>query len=331
MKKASSYLFLVIVFCFTTGCWGDYEGRIRIDGSSSLFPLTEAVAEDFRSVYPEIKITVGVSGTGGGFKKFIRNDIDILNASRKLNKEDIEKCKKSGIEFIELPVSSDALVVAVNPENNFVDYLSTEELKKIWAPEAQGKIKYWDQVRVGWPHIPIVLFGAGPSSGSFDYFSLKIVGTKKAVRGDYTASEDDNMLVQGVSGIKGALGYFGLSYYLENKNKLKLVPIDDLRNDNGTGAYLPTEENIKTGMYQPLSRIEFLYINSKSAEKEIVKKFINYYLASAARLSKETGSIALQSDLYSDIMIRFNKQIKGTILNDDELLNVNTLHKELKN
>lgn len=313
MKKNHLHTVFILMLLFSmVSCFGEYNDRIRIDGSSTLFPLTEAVAEEFRSVYPEIKITVGVSGTSGGFKKFARNEIDITDASRPINSEEILLCKKNNVEFIELPVSLDGIVVAVNKENDFVKSLSVSELKKIWEPSAQGKIKYWNQIRSEWPKIPIQLFGAGPSSGSFDFFTTKIVGTKKASRGDYTASEDDNMLVQGVVGAKGALGYFGLSYYLENKDHLRAVMIDDENPQNGAGAFTPTEENIKNGRYQPLSRTEYLYINSKSANKEIIKKFVKYYLAVADNLLLEVGGIPLSKQMYLDALKKFDHNETGT-------------------
>lgn len=299
-----------LVYCLIfVSCYGSYEERIRIDGSSTLYPLTEAVAEDFRNVYPEIKITVGVSGTGGGFKKFSRGEIDIANASRRLTNDEKEICRKNNINFIEIPVCKDGLVIAVNPNNTFVDYLTVAELKRIWEPAAEGKIMYWNQIRSNWPHIQIQLFGAGYSSGSFDFFTKKIIGLKTASRGDVTASEDDNVLVQGVSGALGGLGYFGLSYFIENQNKLKAVPIDDEINSNGIGAISPSSTNISNGKYQPLSRTEYLYINAKSAKKEIVKTFINYYIVSAAKLTKEVGGIALSKASYIQALNKFEKHI----------------------
>lgn len=330
MKVSFTKTLLFCLIASQISCFGTYNDRIRIDGSSTLYPLTEAVAEEFRSVYPEIKITVGVSGTGGGLKKFVRNEIDIADASRVLTKSEIEQCKKNNVPFIEIPVSNDALVIVVNKSNNFVDHLTVKELKKIWEPGAQLKVKYWDQVRSNWPHLPIQLFGAGTSSGSFDFFTKSIMGEKKASRGDYTASEDDNMLVQGVEGAKGALGYFGLIYYLENKDNLKAIPIDDEISDNGIGAIYPNENNIKNGIYQPLSRTEFLYINKKSANKEIVKKFVDYYLVSASKLVDEIGGVPLQKETYLEALKRFDNGIEGSLFEDGELLNGKQLHERLK-
>lgn len=330
MRQRKYTVLVLFVGIMQISCFGTYEDRIKIDGSSSLFPLTEAVAEDFRAVYPEIKITVGVSGTGGGFKKFGRNEIDIANASRPLTPDEIDLCKKNNVEFIEIPVTNDGLVIAVNTSNNFIDYLTVDELKKIWEPSAQGKIKYWNQIRSSWPHIPIQLYGAGTSSGSFDFFTKSIIGMKKASRGDFTASEDDNILVQGVSGARGGLGYFGLSYYLQNKDKLKAIPIDDEADSNGIGSYLPTEENILNGTYQPLSRTEFLYINAKSSKKEIIKTFVDYYLISASKLTKEIGGIPLQKEIYLEAMKRFDNRITGTIFIQGETLSADLILKRIK-
>jgi phosphate transport system substrate-binding protein len=330
MRVPFEKILLCIIIVSQISCFGSYDDRIKIDGSSTLYPLTEAVAEEFRSVYPEIKITVGVSGTGGGLKKFVRNEIDIADASRVLTTSEIEQCKKNNVPFIEIPVSNDALVIAVNKSNNFVDYLTVNELKMIWEPGAQLKIKYWDQIRSEWPHLPIQLFGAGTSSGSFDFFTKSIMGEKNASRGDYTASEDDNMLVQGVEGAKGALGYFGLIYYLENKDNLKAIPIDDERDDNGKGAIYPDENSIKNGYYQPLSRTEFLYVNKNSANREIVKKFVDYYIVSASKLVDEIGGVPLQKDTYIEALKRFDNGIEGSIFKEGELLNGKQLHERLK-
>lgn len=289
---------LILISALFSSCFGNYEDRIRIDGSSTLFPLSEAVAEDFRKANPEIKVTVGVSGTSGGIRKFIRNEIDIADASRKMNAKEIEECKKNGISYIELPVSKDGIVIAVHPSNNFIDYLSVAELKKLWEPSAQKKIMYWDQIREDWPHEKIQLFGAGTSSGSFDFFTLKIVGIKKASRGDYTASEDDNLLVQGVIGAKNSLGFFGYSYYKENASKLKLVAIDGANKALQLNPILPSVESIQKGVYQPLSRTEYIYINKKSFEKQIVKEFCLYYILNAEKLLIETGGIPLSKESY---------------------------------
>jgi phosphate transport system substrate-binding protein len=291
-----------LLICFAFGmvsCFGSYKEKIRIDGSSTLFPLSEAVAEEFRKLNSEVKITVGVSGTSGGFRKFIRNEIDIADASRKMNAMEMEECKKNNITFLELPVSKDGIVIAVHPSNDFLQYLTVNELKKLWEPSAQNKINYWSQINPDWPKKKIQLFGAGTSSGSFDFFSSKIVGIKKASRGDYTASEDDNFLVQGVAGAKYAIGYFGYSYYIENAEKLKLIPIDDGIDNNGQGPILPQKTTIRNNTYQPLTRTEYIYINKKSLTKKVVRDFCLYYIHIAPSLLEEIGGIPLEPSEYS--------------------------------
>ncbi|HET6243787.1 MAG: PstS family phosphate ABC transporter substrate-binding protein [Bacteroidetes bacterium] len=293
------------------------KGDIKIDGSSTVYPLTEAVAEEFRTVQPDIKITVGVSGTGGGFKKFSRGETDISNASRLIKESEIQACKENGIEFIEIPVAYDGLAVVISKENTWVDFLTVEELKKIWEPSAQGKIMKWSQIRAGWPDSEIHLYGPGVASGTYDYFTEAIMGKAQSSRGDYTASEDDNVLVQGVSTDKLALGFFGLAYFTENSDKLKLVPIDDLNDENGSGPITPTIETVENGTYQPLARPEFIYVNAKSAEREEVKAFINFYLENAAALAKETGAIALPKEVYAEALKRYEEKIVGSVFDKE--------------
>lgn len=299
------------------------SGEIRIDGSSTVYPLTEAIAEEFRNEVPNIRVTVGESGTGGGFKKFLRGEIDINNASRLITKEEAELCRQNGIEFIELPVSYDGLAVVVNKENNFVNYLTVNELKKIWEPEAQGKIETWDQVRAGFPKLPLNLYGAGTASGTYDYFTEAITGKAKASRGDYNASEDDNVLVKGVSSDKNALGYFGFTYYEMNADQLKLVPIDDQNDANGKNPVAPGRETVSNGTYQPLSRPLFIYINAKSAEKPETQAFIKFYLENAGALVEEIGGIALPQEVYQLAQARFNKKITGSAFSDKNMVGVN--------
>jgi phosphate transport system substrate-binding protein len=317
--KVKTLLILFLLFALY-GCFYTYEERIRIDGSSTLFPLTEAVSEEFRKIESETKITIGVSGTGGGFKKLARNEIDIANASRGITEDEINLCLQNGVKFIELPVSYDGIVVVVHPDNQFVDYLSISELKLIWEPAAQGEILFWDQVRPGWPHKRLQLFGAGTSSGSFDYFTKAVVGIARASRGDYTASEDDNVLVQGVSGAKGALGYFGIAYYQENKNKMRAVPIVDDRRGGKTDPVFPTNDNITSGKYQPLARTEFLYVNLASAEKAAVQRFISFYLSEATSLETEISGVPLSPLAYKEAQRRFNLKITGTIFEANEIV-----------
>ena len=284
---------------------------VKIDGSSTVFPVTEAVAEDFqKSKKGAIKVTVGISGTGGGFKKFCRGEIDISNASRPILKSEIEECRKAGIEFIELPVAFDALTVVINPKNSFIKQLTVAELKKMWEPAAQGKVMTWNQVNPAWPNQPLKLFGAGADSGTFDYFTEAINGKSKASRGDFTASEDDNVLVQGVSRDVNALGFFGFAYYAENKDKLKSVPIVE---KDGKPAVAPSEASVLDGSYQPLARPIFIYVNSKALAKPEVKEFANYYIAHAAKLSNEVKYVPLPDRIYKAGMARLNKMEKGTV------------------
>ena len=286
----------IAMFYFLTtlsSCFKQYKGKIQIDGSSSVYPITEAVAEEYRVNHSNIRITVGVSGTGGGFKKFARGETDISNASRPITAKEAAACKANNIAFIEIPVAYDGLAVVVNPDNNFVDFLTVAELKKIWEPAAQNKITSWQQVREGFPDLPIRLYGAGTSSGTYDYFTEAIVGKAKSSRGDYTASEDDNVLVQGVASDKGGLAYFGLAYYLENKAKLKLVGID-----NGSGPQFPSDSTVTNGVYSPLSRPEFIYVNAASATNIVVKDFIRFYIDNAVQLVKEVGYVPLPTNVY---------------------------------
>src|SRR5690606_25149961 len=242
----------------------DLSGSIQIDGSSTVYPVTEAIAEEFRAEAPDVRVTVGVSGTGGGMKKFGRGEIDIVNASRSMNKAEQAAAKENNIAFLELPVAYDGLTVVIHPDNDWVKDITVAELKKIWEPEAQANITRWNQIRPEWPSEEIHLYGAGVESGTYDYFTEAIVGKSHASRGDYTASEDDNVLVQGVSTDPNALGFFGYAYYEENKAKLKAVPVNDEDESNGAGAILPSPETIKDGSYAPLSRPLFIYVNSKA-------------------------------------------------------------------
>ncbi|MEK7880727.1 MAG: PstS family phosphate ABC transporter substrate-binding protein [Deltaproteobacteria bacterium] len=286
---------------------------VKADGSSTVFPISEAVAEEFQKTIKDVMVTVGLSGTGGGFKKFCAGETDISNASRPIKTSEMELCKKNNVEYIELPVAYDGLAVMVNPKNTWVTGMTVEELKKIWEPAAQGVITKWSQVRKGWPDKEIRLFGPGVDSGTFDYFTQAINGTEKASRGDYTASEDDNVLVQGIATDQNAIGYFGIAYYENNKGKLKLVPIDDGYNDNGRGPILPSEKTINNATYQPLSRPLLIYVSKKSLEKPEVAGFIAFYLKNAATLSKEVGYVPLSKELYDLAAARVNKKKTGTI------------------
>ncbi len=284
---------------------------IKVDGSSTVYPITEGVAEEFQKVKKgAVKVTVGISGTGGGFKKFCRGETDISDASRPILKKEMEECKKNGIEYIELPVAYDGLSVVVNPKNKWADCMTVEQLKKIWKPESQGKKFYWSDFNPKWPKEEIKLCGPGSDSGTFDYFTEAIVGKAKAQRGDYTASEDDNVLVQFAQREKGALCYFGLAYVEENKGKIKPIAI---KNPKTGKCVHPTLETVKSGEYQPLSRPLFIYVNVKSLERPEVKEFIDFYLKNAGKISKQVGYIPLPDKAYELARKRFEKREKGTV------------------
>jgi phosphate transport system substrate-binding protein len=271
----------------------DLSGNISIDGSSTVYPISQAVAEGFMDSNGGVNVTVSESGTGGGFKKFVNGELDITGASRPIEPEEVEAAKANGIEFIELPVAFDGLSVVVHPSNDWADSLTVEELKAIWSPDS--KINNWKDVRAGFPDVPMKLFGAGTASGTFEYFTEAIVQKKKSSRSDYQASENDNTLVQGVAGDKGGLGYFGYAYYIENKDKLKIVKID-----GGKGPIEPTEATINDGTYAPLSRPLFIYINRKSMDRPEVKAFAKFLLSAEGRpFIKETGYIELPETAYT--------------------------------
>ena len=301
-------IIICIFSLLLVSCFKKYAGRISIDGSSTVYPITEAVAEEYRKIQPDIRVTVGVSGTGGGFKKFARGETDISNASRPIKQSEIDECLKNNITFIEIPVAYDGLAVVVSPSNKFVNHLTVEELKKIWEPGAQNVIMSWKQVRSSFPDVPLRLYGAGTSSGTYDYFTEAIVGKAKSSRGDYTASEDDNVLVQGVSSDQGALGFFGLAYYTENKNKLKLVGIDA-----GKGIIFPSDSTVRSGTYAPLSRPEFIYVSNRVAGDPIIQDFIKFYMEKAAPLVQEVGYVPLPQEVYQLGYQRFFNRKTGSI------------------
>jgi len=309
---------LLKTWIILTGCflWGVSYVRaevVKVDGSSTVFPITEAVAEEFQKGSGGIKVMVGISGTAGGFKRFCRGETDVSDASRPIKASEISACKEGGVEYIELPVAYDGLAVVVSKDNDWVDHLTVKELKKIWEPDAQGVVTKWSQVRTGFPDENISLFGPGTDSGTFDYFTEAINGKSGKSRGDYTASEDDNVLVEGVSSEEGGLGYFGLAYYEANKNKLKLVSVDDENDGNGSGPILPSAETVMNSTYQPLARPIFIYINAAAAKKEYIRKFVEYYLKNAAGLVEEVGYIPLQDESYDAALKRFESGINGSV------------------
>ncbi|MFQ5597478.1 MAG: PstS family phosphate ABC transporter substrate-binding protein [Nitrospiria bacterium] len=307
-------LFISIGFTMLTAgfVWAK-SPQVKIDGSSTVFPITEAVAEEFLAVQPRARITVGVSGTGGGFKKFCAGEIDITNASRPIKPSEVEQCAKKGIEYIELPVAYDGIAVVVHPQNDWVDALTVRELKMIWSPESQGKVTQWKQVRPGFPNREIHLFGPGVDSGTFDYFTEAIVGKGGASRGDFTASENDNVLVQGISTDINALGFFGVAYYEYNKDRLKLVPIDDENDANGKGPIPAEYDKVLNGRYQPLSRPIFIYVGKKAADRPEVSAFVQFYMENGAFLSKDVGYIALSERAYRLGLMRFENRKTGSV------------------
>ena len=282
---------------------------IAIDGSSTVFPIGEAVAEEFQRANRGARVTVGTSGTGGGFQKFCRGETDMSNASRPIKAGEAAACRSAGIEFIELPVAYDGLSVVVHPRNTWAASMTVAELKRLWQPEAQGRILKWSHIRQGWPDREIHLFGAGTDSGTFDYFTEVIVGKAQSSRGDYTASEDDNVLVQGVGGDENALGYFGYAYYEHNKDKVKLVAIDD-----GKGNVVaPSPETIRNGTYSPLSRPLFIYVNKAKLQRPEVKSFVDFLLAQGGPLVREVGYVPLSDAEQQLVKDRWTAGRAGTM------------------
>ena len=281
---------------------------VKIDGSSTVFPITEAVAEEFqKSKKGAVKVTVGISGTGGGFKKFCRGETDISSASRPILKSEIDECAKAGIRYLEMPVAYDALTVVVNPKSPLAS-ISIEDLKKMWEPAAQGKITRWNQVNPAFPDAPLKLFGAGADSGTFDYFTEAVTGKSKSSRGDFTASEDDNVLVTGVQRDVNALGFFGYAYYAENRDKLKGLAISW----KGGKPVGPSAETVINGTYQPLSRPIFIYINEKSARKPEIREFLEFFNKNAEKLTKEVKYVPLPAKAYSYNLETLGKMRLGT-------------------
>jgi phosphate transport system substrate-binding protein len=294
MKQAAIAAVALVVAAGAAGA----QSVVKVDGSSTVYPVTEAVAEEFQKENNGTQVTVGISGTGGGFKKFVRGEIDISDASRPILAKEMEEAKANGIEYIELPVAFDALTVVVNPKADWVDHLSIEELKKVWGPDS--KIKNWKDVRSGFPDKPLTLYGPGTDSGTFDYFTEAINGKSKASRSDFTASEDDNVLVKGVANDVGALGYFGYAYYAENKGRLKAVPVVG----KGGKPVAPSEKTVVDASYEPLSRPIFIYVNKKALERPEVRKFVEFYLKEVPDLAADVKYVPLPASAYSAGMQR---------------------------
>ena len=294
MKKIVLIISLVIV---AISCGekktdkSELTGSIAIDGSGTVYPVSEAVAEEFLKIEPKVKVTVGESGTGGGFKKFATGVTDISAASREIKGKEIELCNENGIEYIKLTVALDGITVVVNKDNTWAKSMTTEELKKLWEPNST--IKKWNEIRADWPNEEIHLYGPNTSHGTYDFFTEVIMGESGASRTDYNAVSDYNVAVQGIEKDVNALGYFGLSYYEENKDKLGVVGID-----NGSGVVLPSIETVANNTYAPLSRSLFIFVSKKSAQRPEVKKFVEFYLDNAPVLCKEVGYVPMPASGY---------------------------------
>jgi len=314
-QQGLAALLVVSVFSIFTVAPASAErlrGTVSIDGSSTVFPISEAVAEEFLAVQPRVRVTVGVSGTGGGFKKFLAGETDINDASRPIKMKEVEQASTSGIGFIELPIAYDGLSVVVNMKNDWVDHLTINELNKIWQPGSS--VKRWSDVRDGWPEKEIQLYGPGTDSGTFDYFTETINGKSGASRPDYTANEDDNALVRGISGDEGSLGYFGYAYYAANKDKLRVVAID-----GGKGPVAPTETTINNGTYAPLSRPVFIYVRPDALDRKEVRAFVDFYIESAPMLATEVGYIPLPDSVYAGAKQRVESREIGTAYHSEAL------------
>jgi phosphate transport system substrate-binding protein len=285
---------------------------ITVDGSSTVFPIAEAVAEEFGKANRNVRTpTVGISGTGGGFQKFCRGETDISNASRPIRPAEIEACAKAGIGYIEVPIAYDGLAIVVNPKNTWATTMTVAELKTMWAPEAQGKVTRWNQVRAAWPDREIRLFGAGVDSGTYDYFTEATVGKEGASRGDFTSSEDDNVIVQGVASDELALGFLPLAYVEANREKLKIVPVEDGKADNGAGPITPSAQTVRDGTYQPLSRPLFIYVSRKAADRPEIQQFVQMFF-DRTDLIKEVGYIELTPQIYELARKHFADKKTGT-------------------
>ena len=274
---------------------GGLVGSIKVDGSSTVFPVSEAVAEEFLTASPGVRVTVGVSGTGGGFEKFFAREIDINNSSRRIKTSEIAQAEANDFKYVEIPVALDGLSIVVNPNNDWIDSLTVDDLRRIWQPGST--VNSWSDIREGWPDIPLRLYGPGTDSGTFEYFTEAIVGEMGSARPDYTASEDDNVLVQGISGDVNALGFFGYAYYQASQDKLKLIPVN-----NGSGPVLPEFSTISDGSYNPLTRKIFIYVSLESLQRQEVKDFVNFYLNNAAYLSDEVGYVPLDESEYQELL-----------------------------
>ncbi|GAB4185213.1 MAG: PstS family phosphate ABC transporter substrate-binding protein [Wenzhouxiangellaceae bacterium] len=290
---------------------------IQIDGSSTVYPIIEAMVEEFQIARQgTVQMTVGISGSGGGFKKFCRGELDITNASRPIAASEMADCRAHDIGFIELPLAYDAITIVVHPDNNWLNHITTQQLKSIWQPAAQETLLSWDQLDSSYPAASLNLYGAGPDSGTFDYFTAVIVGRSHASRGDYTASEDDNLLVRGVASDRYALGYFGLAYYFENRDKLRAVPVVNAAGE----PVLPTSTAVQNGVYRPLARPVFLYISLRAAQRPVVQDFIHYMYQPRNRqeIISWVGYVPLTAPAYDAVMARFDARTTGSLFSDPQ-------------
>lgn len=294
---------LLLVLLAPTACGGTpegYQGRIQIDGSSTVYPVTEAFAEEFQLLNQGIRLTVGFSGTGGGFQRFCNGELDLTGASRPIRESEMELCAENGIEYVEIPIALDGLSVVVNPENDFATCLTVEELRRAWEPGSE--VTTWRDIRPTFPAEPIVFYGAGTDSGTFDYFTEAIMGRSGSSRTDYQASENDNILVMGINGDRYSLGYFGYSYYVENRERVKLVGID-----GGNGCVQPDEETVRSGTYAPLSRPLFLYVTMEDLQRPEIRAFLEFALDQARQLIPPTGYIPLPVEEYDSLRATFTE------------------------
>ena len=310
MRAALALLTLCAALAGCAGCDeadpDGLEGAVRVDGSSTVFPLAEAVAEEFMRDHPGVRVTVGASGTGGGFAKFARGETDVSNASRAIEENEIASLQAAGIPFVELPVAYDGIAVVTHPETDWVDCLTTEELRRIWEPGSP--VETWADVRRGFPDVPVELYGPGTSSGTYDYFTGAVTGEEGASRTDYTASEDDNVLVQGVAGDEGSLAFFGLAYYEENADRLKLLAVD-----SGGGCVEPSAETVQSGAYAPLARVEFVYVNAARArENPALDRLIDFTFQAAGPLAREVGAVPLSDEGYRLVRERWASRTTGS-------------------
>ena len=313
LRRAAARVFPVALLVLLHGCAGcedraedGLRGTVRVDGSSTVFPITEAVAEEFMRDHPGVRVTVGVSGTGGGFAKFVRGETDVNDASRAIKATEARQAAAADIQFIELPVAYDGLAIVVHPDNDWATCLTTDELRRIWEPGSD--VRSWQDVRPSFPDRPLKLYGPGTDSGTYDYFTAAVSGKEGASRADFTASEDDNVLVQGIAGDEGSLGYFGLAYFEENESRLKLLSIDA-----GRGCTEPTSQTVQDGSYQPLARPEFIYVNRASAADSAVAAFVRFYLEYAAPLAEEVGAVPLSDTAYAMVTDRFDRRTTGSL------------------